>query len=69
MKTLMSVMALCAMLLPLCGCETLPDTAEENKVRVLHSQALNLRSLNNDLEYIFYVDRPMWLSRYPIPND
>jgi hypothetical protein len=69
MKSLLSVMAFCAMLLPLGGCETLPDTAAENRVRVLHSQALNLRALNNDLEYILYIDRPMWLSRYPIPND
>jgi len=69
MKTWLSVMALAALLLPLAGCETLPDTAAENKVRVLHSQALNLRSMNNDIDYVLYIDRPMWLSRYPIPND
>jgi hypothetical protein len=69
MKTLMLSMALAGMLLPLAGCETLTDTKAENKVRVHHAAAMDVRQINNDLEYILYLDRPVWLSRYPIPND
>jgi hypothetical protein len=69
MKMLMMSMALAGMLLPLAGCETLTDTKAENKVRVEHAAAMDLKQMNNDLEYVLYLDRPIWLSRYPIPND
>lgn len=69
MKTLMLTMALAGMMLPLAGCETLTDTKAENEVRVRHAMAMDLKQVNNDLQYIFYLDRPVWLSRYPIPND
>jgi hypothetical protein len=69
MKTLMLTMALAGMMLPLAGCETLTDTKAENEVRVRHAMAMDLKQINNDLQYIFYLDRPVWLSRYPIPND
>jgi len=57
------------LLLPLAGCETLTDTAGENSVRIRHAAELDLRQVNNDWQYMLYVDRPVWLSRYPIPND
>ena len=66
---LLPMMALAALLLPLAGCETLADTKSENSVRVKHAMILDLRQLNNDVEYVLYLDRPVWLSRYPIPND
>ena len=69
MKKLLSVVALSALLLPLAGCETLPDTAPENEVRVKHAMIMDGRQINNDLQYMFYLDRPVWLSRYPIPTD
>jgi len=69
MKTLMLSMALAGTLLPLAGCETLTDTKAENEVRVRHAAAMDMKQINNDLEYILYLDRPVWLSRYPIPND
>jgi hypothetical protein len=62
-------MALVGMLAPLAGCETLADTEAENRVRLGHAAALNLRQVPTDLEYILYLERPVWLSRYPIPND
>jgi len=63
------VMALAGAMLPLTGCETLPDTPSENEVRVKHAMIMDLKQVNNDLQYMFYLDRPVWLSRYPIPND
>jgi hypothetical protein len=69
MKSLLLSVALAGMLLPLAGCETYTDTKAENKVRVKHAAELNLRGVPNDLEYILYIERPVWLSRYPIPND
>ncbi len=69
MKTLMFSMVLAGILLPMAGCETLTDTKAENEVRVRHAMAIDLKQMNNDLEYISYLDRPVWLSRYPIPND
>jgi hypothetical protein len=69
MKFWLLTMALAAMMLPLAGCETLTDTSAENQVRLEHAAVMNLRQLNNDWQYVLYVERPMWLSRYPIPND
>ena len=69
MKTIVCAMALAGLLVPLAGCETLTDTAPENQVRVEHAAIMDLRQVNNDLEYMFYLDRPVWLSRYPIPNE
>jgi hypothetical protein len=57
------------MVVPLAGCETLADTKSENKVRLEHAASMNLKQVNNDFEYIMYLERPVWLSRYPIPND
>ena len=68
-KMWLAVMALGALVLPMAGCETLSETAEENDVRVKHAMIMNLRQIPGDLEYMFYLDRPVWLSRYPIPND
>jgi hypothetical protein len=69
MKKMLMLVALGMMLMPVAGCETLTDTAAENRVRLRHAAAMNLRQVNNDLEYILYLERPVWLSRYPIPND
>jgi hypothetical protein len=69
MKTLLLMMALAGIMLPLAGCETLADTKSENKVRLQHAALLDLRQFNNDWQYVLYVERPVWLSRYPIPND
>ena len=69
MKKLLCAMALAGAMLPLSGCETLTDTPEENSVRVKHAMIMDMRQINNDLQYMFYLDRPVWLSRYPIPND
>ena len=69
MKTMLLTVALAGMLLPLAGCETMTDTRAENRVRVRHAAEINLRGLANDTEYILYLERPVWLSRYPIPND
>ena len=69
MKTLLLSMALVGLILPVAGCETLADTPSENAVRLRHAAEMNLRQVNNDLQYILYIERPMWLSRYPIPND
>ncbi len=69
MKKLLLMMALAGLMLPLAGCETLTDTAGENAVRVRHAAELDLRQINNDWQYMLYLDRPVWLSRYPIPND
>jgi hypothetical protein len=69
MKKLLLVMAVAGLMLPLAGCETLTDTAGENAVRVRHAAELDLRQINNDWQYMLYLDRPVWLSRYPIPND
>jgi hypothetical protein len=69
MKTLLLTMALAGLMLPLAGCETLTDTAGENRVRVRHAVEMDLRQVNNDMEYLLYLERPVWLSRYPIPND
>jgi hypothetical protein len=69
MKTLLLTMALTGFLLPLAGCETLTDTPAENRVRLGHAAQMDLRQMNNDWEYLLYLERPVWLSRYPIPND
>jgi hypothetical protein len=69
MKTLLLTMALVGIMLPLAGCETMADTQAENRVRLRHAMNLNERQLNNDVEYLLYVERPVWLSRYPVPND
>jgi hypothetical protein len=69
MKYLVGLMALAASMMTLTGCETLADTAAENRVRVSHAVIMDLRQIPGDLEYIFYLDRPVWMSRYPIPND
>jgi hypothetical protein len=69
MKTWLLTMALAGMMVPLVGCETLADTRAENQVRLEHAAILNLRQVNNDWEYLMYMERPVWLSRYPIPND
>ena len=69
MKSFISTMALIGLLMPLVGCETLADSRQENEVRVRNAAALDLKQMNNDLEYILYIDRPVWLSRYPLPND
>ncbi len=69
MKLCVLMVALAGMMLPLAGCETLADTRAENEVRVRHAMEMNMRQMNNDLEYILYLERPVWLSRYPIPND
>jgi hypothetical protein len=41
----------------------------ENAVRLKHTAAMDMRQINNDWQYLLYLDRPVWLSRYPIPND
>jgi hypothetical protein len=69
MKTLLLTMALAGFLLPLSGCETIPDTKNENAVRVEHAMIINLKQMNGDIESVLYLDRPVWLSRYPIPNN
>jgi hypothetical protein len=69
MKTLLLMMALAGLMLPLAGCETLTDTVGENRVRLRHAAEMNLRQINNDWEYLLYLERPVWLSRFPIPND
>jgi len=69
MKMLLPMMALAGLLLPLAGCETLADTKPENKVRLEHAALMDLRQFNNDWQYVLYLERPVWLSRYPIPND
>ena len=69
MKTLLMMMVLAGMMLPLAGCETMSDTQAENRVRLNHALDLNGRELNSDVEYLLYVERPVWLSRYPVPND
>ena len=69
MKTLLLTMAIAGMMLPLAGCETLTDTQAENRVRLRHAEQIDLRQISNDWEYLLYVERPVWLSRYPIPND
>ena len=69
MKTLLLTMALAGVLLPLAGCESVADTPSENSVRVKHAMLLDLKQLPDDVDYVLYVDRPMWLSKYPIPND
>ena len=69
MKTLLMMMVLAGIMLPLAGCETMADTAAENRVRLRHAAVLNMRQINNDWEYMAYVERPVWLSRYPVPND
>ena len=69
MKKLLYTMALCGTLLPMAGCETVADTPSENKVRLGHAFHMNLLQIPEDTERILYLDRPVWLSRYPIPND
>jgi hypothetical protein len=69
MKVLLYTMALCGMLAPLVGCETLSDTASENRVRLRHAAAMDLLQVPDDTERVLYLERPVWLSRYPIPND
>jgi hypothetical protein len=69
MKSQLLVMALAGIVLPLAGCESVADTAPENEVRVKHAMLLNMKQITNDVEYVLYIDRPVWLSRYPIPND
>ncbi len=69
MKTLILTMALAGMLLPLAGCETMTDTRGENRVRLKHAAIMDLRQINNDWQYMAYLERPVWLSRFPIPND
>ena len=69
MKKLLLMMALAGFLLPLTGCETLSDTQAENRVRLRHAAEMNMRQINNDWQYMLYLERPVWLSRYPIPND
>ncbi len=69
MKTWLLTMALAVMMLPLVGCETLTDTRAENTVRLEHAALMDLRQVNTDWQYVLYMERPVWLSRYPIPND
>ena len=69
MKSLFLVMALAGMMVPLASCESIPDTQAENEVRVKHAMLLDMRQITNDVEYVLYIDRPVWLSRFPIPND
>jgi len=69
MKTLLMSMALVGMLITMAGCETLADTPAENSVRLQHAALINLKAFNNDWQYVLYLERPTWLSRYPIPND
>jgi hypothetical protein len=69
MKIWLLTMALAGMMLPLVGCETLSDTGPENLVRLEHAAVMNSRQVNNDWQYVLYLERPVWLSRYPIPND
>jgi hypothetical protein len=69
MKTWLLTMALAGLMLPLVGCETLSDTPAENQVRLEHAAVMDLRQFNNDWEDVLYLERPVWLSRYPIPND
>jgi hypothetical protein len=69
MKLWLSSMALCGMLLPLAGCETLVDTPAENQVRVSHAVAMDVKQIPGDVDRILFIDRPMWLSRYPMPGE
>ena len=69
MKTLLLMMAVAGMMLPMAGCETMTDTRAENRVRLRHAAVMDLRQISNDWEYLLYVERPVWLSRYPVPND
>ena len=69
MKTLLLMMAVAGMMLPLAGCETMTDTQAENRVRVRHAMETDLRQVGNDAEYLLYLERPVWLSRDPVPND
>ena len=69
MKTLLMAMALAGLLAPLTGCETLSETKNENRVRLEHAAIMDMRQINNDVQYMLYLDRPVWLTRYPIPND
>ena len=68
MKPWILTMALVGIMVPMAGCETVSETASENQVRVTHAMAVDMLQVPNDLEYVLYIDRPVWLSRYPIPN-
>ena len=69
MKNALYMMALCMGLLPLTGCMTLADTPNENAIRVQHAIYTTWLQLPDDAEHIFFLDRPMWLTRLPVPND
>jgi hypothetical protein len=69
MKTWLLTMALAGMMLPLVGCETMTDTKAENRVRLEHAAIMNMRQINNDWQNMLYLERPVWMSRFPIPND
>ncbi len=49
--------------------ETPTDTQAENAVRLRHAAEMDLRNVSSDPQYLQYIERPAWLSRYPIPND
>ena len=69
MKMLLGVMALAGLMLMVGGCATLADTPNDNAIRIQHAQYTNLMQVPDDLEHIAYIERPIWMSRLPVPND
>jgi len=68
MKAMLSAIALSFVVLPFAGCETLSETAGENRNRLLLSIDTNGKQIVDDAQRSLYIDRPSWLSRHPIPN-
>ena len=68
MKPWILTVALVGIMVPMAGCETVSETASENQVRVAHAMVMDMQQVPSDVESVLLMDRPMWLSKYPIPN-
>ena len=69
MKTLLMTMALVGLLAPLAACENLSDSPAENRARIANSAIIDLKQIGSDVDNILFIDRPIWLTRYPMPSD
>lgn len=68
MKTVLMILAAAPLFLSLAACETLTETAGENRNRILYSEETNMKQIPSDVERLLLLERPVFLTDAPVPN-
>ncbi len=68
MKFPILFLAVLPLALSLGACETLTQTAGDNRNEILHTVDTNGKEIPTDVENLLLLDHPSYLSAAPVPN-